>query len=142
MLAIILQMKPEILEQTFPDGSKFQASDSYVRSFLHSSLEWSPRKATQAARKRPNDWEDQCERSEFRKAYVIKEKTTLPAEPLGKLRTRGTDCLMLLAADEKRAFTLMVSVTSKPGSSYLSKLYHQGLHGINPVRPPDLKLNM
>ncbi|KAE9395334.1 hypothetical protein BT96DRAFT_958536 [Gymnopus androsaceus JB14] len=77
---------------------------------------------TQAARKRPNDWEDQCERSEFRKAYVIKEED-IPAElwvnsdqtqivyaPGDKMTwaPTGAKQVSLVGADEKRAFTLML----------------------------------
>jgi hypothetical protein len=41
---------------------------------LHKTLSWSVRKATQAAQKRPANWEAQCEKSFFRKAYIIKER--------------------------------------------------------------------
>ncbi|THU80448.1 hypothetical protein K435DRAFT_695678, partial [Dendrothele bispora CBS 962.96] len=41
MIATIMEQKPEILDKTFPDGSKFQASDSFVRSWLHDALNWS-----------------------------------------------------------------------------------------------------
>ncbi|KAH9955280.1 hypothetical protein BGW80DRAFT_1135035, partial [Lactifluus volemus] len=53
IVATILHMKPDILEQKFKDGSTFRASDSFVRKFLHGLLSWSLRKATQAAQKLP-----------------------------------------------------------------------------------------
>ncbi|KAJ7577704.1 hypothetical protein C8J56DRAFT_729350, partial [Mycena floridula] len=55
MLATIMEMAPEILEFTFKDGSKFAASDSYVRAWLHDALTWSPRKGTRVAHKLPDD---------------------------------------------------------------------------------------
>ena len=65
MLATIMEMKPEILDHTFKDGSKFHASDSFVRKWLHDALKWSCRKATQVAHKLPIDWEELCEKSFF-----------------------------------------------------------------------------
>ncbi|KAF8239303.1 hypothetical protein L208DRAFT_1044934, partial [Tricholoma matsutake] len=55
MLATIIKMKPEILNLTSRDGSKFHASDSFVWTWLGSAMEWSQRKATHMARKIPDD---------------------------------------------------------------------------------------
>ncbi|KAF8221879.1 hypothetical protein L208DRAFT_1325575, partial [Tricholoma matsutake] len=65
MLATIIKMKPEILNLTFRDGSKFHASETFIQTWLGSAMEWSQRKAKCTARKIPDDWEDQCERSFF-----------------------------------------------------------------------------
>ncbi|KAJ3738193.1 hypothetical protein EV360DRAFT_90715, partial [Lentinula raphanica] len=72
MLSVILRRRPEILDKQFHDGSKFRASESFVRNWLHTQLNWSVQKATQAAHKLPMDWEDKCEQSAFRKAHRIK----------------------------------------------------------------------
>ena len=45
-----------------------------MQHWLHETMSWSPRKATHAAQKKPLDWEDQCEKSFLRKAYLIKEE--------------------------------------------------------------------
>jgi hypothetical protein len=74
MLATIISSAPEILERNFKDGSTFRASESFVRKWLYDTLNWSRKKGTQAAYKLSNDWEDQCERSFLRKAYIIKEE--------------------------------------------------------------------
>jgi hypothetical protein len=126
MLATIIQMNPEILETIFKDGSTFRASDSFVRGWLHKALEWSYRKATRAAHKLPENWEDQCERSFLCKAYIIKEHD-IPAElfidsdqiqlvyaPGDKMTwaETGAKQVSLTNTDEKRAFTVMVSVAS------------------------------
>jgi hypothetical protein len=79
ILATILHTKPEILDKKFKDGSTFRASDSFVRGWLHKTLSWRVRKATRAAQKLPDGWEDQCERSFFCKAYVIKEEDIPPS---------------------------------------------------------------
>jgi hypothetical protein len=126
IIATILYMKPDILEQKFKDGSTFHASDSFVQKFLHGLLSWSLQKATQAAQKLPKDWEDQCERSFFRKAYAIKEED-IPAElyvnsdqmqlvyaPGNRMTwaLTGSKQVAVVGMDEKRAFTLLVSVAA------------------------------
>ena len=119
-------MSPEILEKPFKDGSTFQASDTFVHGWLHSALDCSWRKATQAAHKLPENWEDQCEKSTFCKAYTIKEhdipaelyvnsdQTQLVYAPGDKMTwaERGANQVSLTGTDEKQAFTLMVSVVS------------------------------
>jgi hypothetical protein len=44
----------------------------FVRSFLDSVLNWSPRKGTRAAAKLPADAEDKCEEAFFQLAYIMK----------------------------------------------------------------------
>ena len=126
MLATIIHMNPGILKMSFKDGSKFRASDTFVRGWLHSALDWSWRKATRSAHKLPENWEEQCEKSTFRKAYTIKEhdipaelyvnsdQTQLVYAPGDKMTwaERGANQVTLTGTDEKRAFTLKVSVAS------------------------------
>lgn len=126
MIATIMQQKPEILEQTFKDGSTFRASDTFVRGWLHSALNWSLRRSTRAAQKLPENWEDLCERSHLRKAYLIKEKDILSSLYVNSDQTNtvyapgdkmtwaeeGAKQVSLIGAEEKRAFTVMVSVTN------------------------------
>ena len=126
IVAMILHIKPEIFDMTFKDGSHFRASESFVRRLLHGILGWSIRKATQAAQKRPKDWEDQCERSFFRMAYIVKEED-IPSELLansdqtqiiyapGNRMTwaeTGSKQVSVVGMEEKRAFTLLVSVAA------------------------------
>jgi hypothetical protein len=126
VVATTLHMKPEIFDQKFKDGSTFRASDSFVRKFLHGVLSWSLRKATQAAQKLPKDWEDQCEQSFFRKAYSIKENDVHPRLYVNSDQTQllyapgnrmtyaeiGSKQVAIVGMDEKRAFTLLVSVAA------------------------------
>lgn len=126
MVATIMSSAPEILEQKFKDGSTFRASESFMRKWLHDTLNWSRRKGTQAAHKLPNDWEDQCERSFLRKAYIIKEEDITaslwvnsdqtqviyaPGDKMTWART-GSKQVAIHGGEEKRAFTLLVSVAS------------------------------
>lgn len=126
MVATIITTAPEILQKTFSDGSTFKASESFVRKFLHTTMNWSRRKGTQAAQKLPENWEDQCVRSCIRKAYIIKEEDIPPSlfantdqtqgvyAPGDKMTwaASGSKQVPLHGADEKRAFTVLVSVVS------------------------------
>lgn len=126
IIATCLHMEPGIFERKFKDGSTFRASDSFVWKFLHQLLSWSIRKATQAAQKLPKDWEDQCERSVFRKVYVIKEEdipielyvnsdqTQIVYAPGNRMTwaETGAKQVAVVGMDEKRAFTLLVSVAA------------------------------
>jgi hypothetical protein len=124
IVSTIIQMQPCIFEKMFKDGSHFWVSDSFVQRFLHGLMSWSLRLATQAAKKRPKDWEDQCERSFFRKAYAIEEynihellyvnfdQTQVVYAP-GNLLTynpTGSKQVAFVGIEEKWALTLMVSV--------------------------------
>jgi hypothetical protein len=84
------------------------------------------RKATQAAQKVPQDWEDKCEKSFLCKAYSIKEynipsglymnldQTQVVFAPGNKMTYApiGAKQVVLMGGEEKRAFTVMVSVTN------------------------------
>ncbi|THU87542.1 hypothetical protein K435DRAFT_610402, partial [Dendrothele bispora CBS 962.96] len=87
-------------------------------------LNWTPRKGTRAAHKLPSDWEDQCERAFLRIAYLVKHEDMLPEfyvnsdqsqyqfAPGDKMTwaEKGAKQVDLRGNDEKRAFTVMVSV--------------------------------
>ncbi|KAF9019112.1 hypothetical protein BDZ89DRAFT_959514, partial [Hymenopellis radicata] len=93
---------------------------------LKDSLGWSRQKATRAAHKLSVDWEAKCTQSFFRKAYSIKEhdipaalfansdQTQIVYAPGDKMTwaETGSKQVSLIGADEKRAFTLMVTVAS------------------------------
>ena len=125
LIATILKNAPEILGATFKDSLTFRASESFVRKWLHDTMKWSRRKGTQASQKRHIDWENQCERSFLRKAYAIKEEDILPASlfvnsdqtqvvyaPGDQLTwaETGAKQVPILGGEEKRAFTVLVSV--------------------------------
>jgi hypothetical protein len=138
MLATIIREQPEILEKKFADGSTFKASDSFVRAWLHDTMGWSRRRGTRAAQKLPENWEDQCEKSAQRKGYLIKEYD-IPAElyansdqtqrlyAMGNQLTyaeTGSRQVSILGGDEKRAFTVLVTVTSAGLLLPFQAIYH------------------
>lgn len=126
ILAIITVQKPAILETRFSDGSTFKASDNFVRRWVWQQLSWTEWKATRAVQKVPGNWEDQCEKSFLWKAYSIKEydiiaslyvnldQTQAVFAPGSKLTYAkiGAKQVSLVGGDEKRAFTMMVSVAN------------------------------
>ncbi|KAF9038035.1 hypothetical protein BJ165DRAFT_1324514, partial [Panaeolus papilionaceus] len=89
-------------------------------------ISWSRRKATQAAQKVPENAEAQCEKAFFRKVYAIKEEDIPAALFVNSDQTQvvyapgdkmtwtesGVKQVAIQGGDEKRAFTVMVSVGS------------------------------
>jgi hypothetical protein len=97
-----------------------------MRAWLHNTMGWSMRRGTRAAPKLPENWEDQCEKSAKRKAYLIKEYD-IPAElyansdqtqrlyAAGNQLTYteiGSRQVSVIGGDEKWAFTVLVTVMS------------------------------
>ena len=146
MVATILRSAPEILEQTFRDGSTFRASESFMRKWLHDVLHWSPRKGTQAAQKKPNNWEEQCERSFLRKAWVIKDEDIpgelivnsdqtqvlfAPGDKISWAET-GSKQVPVLGCKEKRAFTVLISIASNGTVLPMQVIYAGKTHRSRP----------
>ncbi|KAF8120185.1 hypothetical protein EV363DRAFT_1191847, partial [Boletus edulis] len=55
VVAMLMNMAPEIFNIKAPDGSFFRCSDSFLRAWLHKTMGWSERKATHAAQKLPEN---------------------------------------------------------------------------------------
>ena len=89
-------------------------------------MNWAERRATRAAQKVPENWEDQVERSHICKAYLIKEydirsplyvnsdQTQGVFAPGNKLTyvEIGAKQVSLVGTEEKCAFTIMVGVAN------------------------------
>jgi hypothetical protein len=126
MVATIIREELEIMQRKFYDGSTFKASDTFIRTWLQSAMGWTRRKGTRAAQKLPNDWEVQCEKSAMRKAYLLKEYDIPPELYVNSDQTQrlyapghkmtyteiGSKQVSVVGGDEKRAFTVMVTVSS------------------------------
>lgn len=87
---------------------------------------WSERRATRAAQKLPDNWEDQCERAFLRMAYTIKEED-IPSELIVNtdqtqvVYAQGSNLtwaetsakqVTTVGSDEKRAFTAVLSMSN------------------------------
>ncbi|PPQ81023.1 hypothetical protein CVT24_013292 [Panaeolus cyanescens] len=137
IIAHIQTFTPHLFQEVYSDGLTFTASEVWVRKWLHREMEWSKRQATQAAGKLPDDWEEQCTRSFFRKAYSIKEhdippelfinsdQTQLVYAPGSKLTwaETGAKQVQVVGVDEKRAITVMVSVACDGTALPLQAIY-------------------
>jgi hypothetical protein len=125
-VATILDMAPEVFEKVAEDGSSFRCSDSYLRRWLHETMRWALRRATRAAQKLPANWEDVCEKSFLRLAQDIKELDVPPELYVNSDQTQvtysqgsgmtyatiGAEQVSVVGEEEKRAFTVMNSVSN------------------------------
>ncbi|KIK73844.1 hypothetical protein PAXRUDRAFT_90205, partial [Paxillus rubicundulus Ve08.2h10] len=96
-------------------------------------------KATRAARKVPDNWEEVCEKAILRMAYVIKEEDVPASLYVNSDQTQvvyaqgssltwtkhGAKQVTTIGEDEKRAFTTVVSVSCS-GKLLLLQLIYQG----------------
>jgi hypothetical protein len=140
IIASTLKLHPEIFDIQFRDRSTFKASESFVREFLRNQLGWRLRHATQASQKKPQNWEDLCERSFFRKAFAIKEEDIPDALYVNSDQTqvvyapgnrmswakKGSKQVALVGAEEKRAFTLLVSIAADGTALPFQAVYQGG----------------
>ncbi|CAK5261843.1 unnamed protein product [Mycena citricolor] len=123
MMAIITDLVPEIWE------TKFSCSERFVRSFLESTLDWTTRAATRAAKHIPDNASELCERTFFRLVHAI-ETEHIPAKLIinydqtgmyllpnnsQTFEQRGSKQVSVVAKDEKRAYTLGIA-TAADGS--------------------------
>ncbi|EKM82903.1 hypothetical protein AGABI1DRAFT_125369 [Agaricus bisporus var. burnettii JB137-S8] len=126
MIAIITEGAPEIYEHVRSDGSKFKCSEAFVRKFLHNSIGWSERHATRAAQKLSHNYEDLLEQAYFHKAWIIRDFNIPAALRVNTDQTQlvyqqgssttwaelGSKQVATLGQDEKRAFTLIPSISA------------------------------
>ncbi|KIK73084.1 hypothetical protein PAXRUDRAFT_796147, partial [Paxillus rubicundulus Ve08.2h10] len=63
IVAMLMDMTPEVFDVKASDGLAFCCSDSFMRLWLHQKMGWSERKATHAARKVPDNWEEVCKKA-------------------------------------------------------------------------------
>lgn len=124
MLTAINKQIPHLLALQSPDQAvSFSCSDSFVRDFLCCRMNWSSRKATQATKKIPENWEEICEKTYYCIIYLI-IRYRIPVSLLINMdqtgiilipgadstyETKGVKQVHLLGKNEKRAFTLAVA---------------------------------
>jgi hypothetical protein len=79
ILGIVQALVPELLlKRTGKGGKLFQVSKRFSRKFLNRYLGWTWKKATTAASKLPEDWEQQGDEMAFRVAVLCKTKGIPP----------------------------------------------------------------
>ncbi|KAJ7660863.1 hypothetical protein DFH06DRAFT_1472135 [Mycena polygramma] len=124
LLSEISQQQPQLLNQ-------FKASETYVRNFLASVMDWTPRKGTRTARHIPDDAPILLKRTFFRLRYAILTGRIPPelivnADQAGNyvlpssshtFHDRGAKQVDIVGKDEKRAYTMMIAST--PAGDFL-----------------------
>lgn len=137
MVAFIEHDAPHLFKQTFADGSHFRCSESFVRKYLH-TLGWSERCLTRAAQKLPADYEQILSDSYLRQACIIRDHG-IPAAlrvntdqtqthyQMGGKRTwnkKGKKQVATMGLDEKRAFTLVPSISASGELLPMQTIFH------------------
>ena len=126
MVACIEFDAPHLFTQTMSDGTKFKCSESFVRKYLRNIMQWSERRTTRAAQKLPTNYEEILYNAFLREAFVIRDHA-IPAElrvntdqtqtvyQQGTKTTwnkKGAKQVAVVGHDEKRAFTLVPSISA------------------------------
>jgi hypothetical protein len=125
IIALIQIDSPEIFEHVGSDGSRFIASDTWVRKFVKATLGWTFRKATRAAQHLPQNWGEFVLESWLRHAIVIwdfdipgqlrvnaDQTQVIYQQPSGwTYDTRGTKQVHVIGKDEKRAIMVLVAIS-------------------------------
>jgi len=107
-------------------GTKFKCSDDFTERFLRTYANFSPRVATCAAQKTPDDWDKQCEDAllrivEYVRRYNIPPeliinagRTGLCVIPAGNKtwHTTGSKQVSTFGKDEKQQFTALVGLAA------------------------------
>ncbi|CAK5283597.1 unnamed protein product [Mycena citricolor] len=137
MIAAILLGAPEIFQKEFKDGSHFVASESFIRRWLHSTMNWSVRQSTNAAQKLPRDWQSLCEKFALRLAWMIKEHDIPAALIVNSDQTQviyasgagftwadtGAKQVSVVGQEEKRAFTALLGITADGNAVGMQVIY-------------------
>ena len=126
LVAHLQHSTPEIFTTPFRDGSFFTCSDTFVRKFIKRALGWSWRRSTRAGQKIPKNADSILKKAALRMAYVIKHEDIPSALIVNSDQTQvvlqqgcnmtyapiGSKQVTTLGSDEKRAITVLTSVTA------------------------------
>ncbi|KAF8068571.1 hypothetical protein FPV67DRAFT_1448488 [Lyophyllum atratum] len=139
IVAIIDKLAPDLFTHVRADGTRFKCSDSFVRKFLR-KMGWSERRATKAAQKLPDNLDEVLMKAFLREAYVIRDHA-IPAElrvntdqtqtlyQHGAKTTwnqQGAKQVKTVGQEEKRAFTLVPSISASGELLPMQAIYHGG----------------
>jgi hypothetical protein len=137
MVTFIEHGTPHLFIQIASDGTQFRCSDSFVRKYLR-TLGLSERSATRAAQKLPINYEQILSDSFLQQAYIICDHG-IPAPlwvntdqtqthfQMGGKRTwnkKGKKQIATMGMDEKRAFTLVPSISASGNLLPMQMIFH------------------
>ncbi|KAF9004426.1 hypothetical protein BDZ89DRAFT_967064 [Hymenopellis radicata] len=138
MIGYIEKHAPEVFAIQQSDGSAFRCSESFVQKYLSRQLGWTWRRATKTAKKVPENVNEVLKEAYLREACIIRDNV-IP----GELRV-NTDQTQIVYAqgttttwternakqvpttgrDEKRAFTLVPSISASGEVLPMQAIYH------------------
>ncbi|KAJ7753856.1 hypothetical protein B0H16DRAFT_1886880 [Mycena metata] len=138
MVSHIQHDAPHLFERTMGDGSHFRCSEAFVRRCLRNTLGWSERRATKAAQKLPANHEQVLEEAFLREAYVIRDYDIPAALRVNTDQTqlvyqqgsgstwnqRGAKQVATVGQEEKRAFTLIPSISASGKLLPMQAVFH------------------
>ncbi|KAF8199319.1 hypothetical protein K438DRAFT_1516991, partial [Mycena galopus ATCC 62051] len=138
MISHIEHDAPEVFERAMGDGSHFRCSESFVRRYLRNTLGWSERRATKATQKLPQNHEKLLEEAFFRQAHVIRDYAVPAALIVNTDQTqlvyqqgasstwtqRGEKQVATIGQEEKRAFTLVPSISASGKLLPMQAVFH------------------
>ncbi|KAG1717242.1 hypothetical protein EDB19DRAFT_1392728 [Suillus lakei] len=144
IIARITVSCPEIFEATAKDGLKFRCTESWVKKFVHRTLNWTFHRATRTAQKTPSNADQLCLDQFYcltltihDRAIFIRLDTTLPT-----LRDRSLQWLInSYHAINKPDVVKQSFFQCKAGTtfnlSFKSLTSHEALHALHDVQKND-----
>lgn len=126
MVSYIQRDAPEVFKIKQFDGSFFRCSETFVRKYLSNVLGWSERQVTKTAKKVPSNAPEILKDAFIREAYIIRDHNIPPQLRVNTDQTqvvyqqgskttwheRGAKQVPTVGHDEKRAFTLVPSISA------------------------------
>ncbi|KEP49337.1 DDE superfamily endonuclease, partial [Rhizoctonia solani 123E] len=126
MVGMIRHYIPDAFTRTYRNGQPFQCSTEFVRLFLREQLGWSLRKGTRAAQKYPPNVNTVLHDAYLRFACAVRDEdipsccivnadqTQVVYNPGDQKTwtTAGDRQIHIVGSEDKRAFTLMVGISS------------------------------
>jgi hypothetical protein len=118
---------PQIFKMPTSSGALFKCSESWVKKFLATQLNWTFRRGTRAAQKLPVNVDELCLEQFLRLAITMRDKainhpsflvnidqTNIRFQSIScsTFEEKGSKQVAVVGAEEKRAFTLVVGVSA------------------------------
>ncbi|PBL00706.1 hypothetical protein ARMGADRAFT_1073045 [Armillaria gallica] len=121
-------------------GSTFKCSESFVRKFLCNVMGWSERRVTKCAQKLPEDYKEILTNAFLREAHIIHDYAIPPELHVNTDQTqvvyqqgtnktwtkKGVKQVATVGHEEKRAFTLVLSISASGNVLPMQAIYSGG----------------
>lgn len=151
MITIFTQHAPELFDVDLGNGTRFHCSDAWVRKYLHEQLGWSLQACTCTPQKLPDNYEEILLEAYLREAWIM-QNHQIPAElrvntdqtqtvyQLGmkfSWNMTGEKQVNIVGKDDKRAFTLIPSISASSDILPMQAIYSGGTKASCPSSKAD-----